>query len=95
MISSVIGFLVQAAVSRQREYAADLSGAEITHKPKDLASALSKISKKGSVLSKPSSATAHLFIANPLKASKLSQLFSTHPPIEERIRVLNSLDASK
>lgn len=91
IFSSMIGFLVQAAVSRQREYAADLSGAEITSKPKDLASALSKISKKGSTLSKPSSATAHLFIANPLKSNKVSRLFSTHPPIEERIKILNSL----
>lgn len=91
MFSSVIGFLVQAAVSRQREYAADLSGADITNKPKDLASALSKISKKGSTLSKQSSATAHLFIANPLRSNKVSRLFSTHPPIEERIKILNSL----
>lgn len=91
IFSSMIGFLVQAAVSRQREYAADLSGAEITSRPKDLASALSKISKKGSILSKPSSATAHLFIANPLKSNKVSRLFSTHPPIEERIKILNSL----
>lgn len=94
MISSVIGFLVQAAVSRQREYAADLSGAEITHKPKDLANALRKISGRGSTLSKPSSSTAHLFIANPLKGSKLSNLFSTHPPIEERIKILEGLNAS-
>lgn len=91
IFSSMIGFLVQAAVSRQREYAADLSGAEITSKPKDLASALSKISKKGPTLSKQSSATAHLFIANPLKSNKVSKLFSTHPPIEERIKILNSL----
>ncbi len=94
MISSLIGFLVQAAVSRQREYAADLSGAEITHKPKDLASALRKISGK-STLSRPSTSTAHLFIANPLKSNKVSRLFSTHPPIEERIKILESLNASK
>lgn len=93
MISSIIGFLVQAAVSRQREYAADLSGAEITHKPKDLANALRKISGRGSALSKPSSSTAHLFIANPLKGSKLSNLFSTHPPIVERIKILESIKA--
>jgi len=91
IVSSFIGFLVQAAVSRQREYAADLSGAEITHKPKDLASALRKISNKGSSLSKPSTSTAHLFIANPLTASRVSRLLSTHPPIEERIKILENL----
>jgi heat shock protein HtpX len=90
-ISPIIGLLVQAAVSRQREYAADLSGAEITHKPQDLASALLKISQTGSALKKQSSATAHLFFANPLKNAKLSRLFATHPPVEDRIKLLNSL----
>lgn len=95
MVSSLVGFLVQAAVSRQREYAADLSGAEITQRPKDLASALRKISKRGSVLSRPSSSTAHLFIANPLKTNRISKLFSTHPPIEDRIKALESFDAGR
>lgn len=91
MFSSLIGVLIQAAISRQREYAADLSGAELTHKPKELASALQKISHKGSRLQKQSSATAHLFFANPLKSGAFAKLFSTHPPIEERIKVLQNL----
>jgi heat shock protein HtpX len=91
ILSSFVGILIQAAISRQREYAADLSGAKITNQPKQLANALRKISTKGSKLKVQSSATAHLFLANPLKASALSKLFSTHPPIEERIKVLESL----
>lgn len=91
ILSSFVGILIQAAISRQREYAADLSGAEITNQPKQLANALRKISTKGSKLKVQSSATAHLFLANPLKASAISKLFSTHPPIEERIKVLESL----
>lgn len=91
ILSSFVGIFIQAAISRQREYAADLSGAEITHKPKELASALRKISSKGSKLKVQSSATAHLFLANPLKSSAISKLFSTHPPIEERIRILENI----
>lgn len=91
MFSSLIGVLIQAAISRQREFAADLSGAELTHKPKELASALSKISQKGTKLKKQSSATAHLFIANPLKSGAFAQLFSTHPPIQKRIEILEKL----
>lgn len=95
ILASVVAMMVQAAISRQREYAADLSGAEITHKPKELASALRKISSKGSKLKVQSSATAHLFLDNPLRGSRISKLFSTHPPIEERIKVLENLNASK
>jgi heat shock protein HtpX len=91
-ISPIVGMIVQAAISRQREYAADLSGAEITHKPKDLASALKKIHKTGSVMQVQSSATAHLFMENPLKNTRLAKLFSTHPPIEKRIQILESID---
>ncbi len=90
-LSPLIAAVVQAAISRQREYAADLSGAEITHKPKDLASALKKIHHHGSTLQRQSSATAHLFIENPLKNSRLAKLFSTHPPIEKRIQILEDL----
>ena len=90
-LTPIIGMMVQAAVSRQREFAADASGAEITHRPQDLASALRKISSNGSSLKKQSSATAHLFFANPLKGSKFAKLFSTHPPMEKRIEALNNL----
>lgn len=91
IISSFVGLMIQAAISRQREYAADLSGSELTKNPKQLASALRKISTKGSKLKVQSSATAHLFLDNPLRGSRLAKLFSTHPPMEQRIKVLESL----
>ncbi|MDQ5914012.1 MAG: heat shock protein HtpX [Patescibacteria group bacterium] len=91
IISSFVGLMIQAAISRQREYAADLSGSELTKNPKQLASALRKISTKGSNLKVQSSATAHLFLDNPLRGSRLAKLFSTHPPMEQRIKVLESL----
>jgi heat shock protein HtpX len=91
IISSFVGLMIQAAISRQREYAADLSGAHITKKPQYLASALKKIHTNGSKLKVQSSATAHLFLDNPLRGSKFAKLFSTHPPMEERIKVLESL----
>lgn len=91
MFTPIIGFLVQAAISRQREFAADASGAELTHKPQDLATALVKIHNQGSALKKQSSATAHLFFANPLKGGKFSKLLSTHPPVEARVAALESM----
>lgn len=93
-ISPILGTIVQATISRQREFAADLSGAEITHQPKELISALEKISTKGSVLRNQSTATAHLFFSNPLKNATFAKLFSTHPPVEKRIEALNNLKLS-
>ena len=89
--------LIQFAVSRKREYLADASGALLTRYPEGLASALQKISQYKIPMRRASRATAHLFISNPMPkkrgmAEKISNLFSTHPPIEDRIRRLLGKD---
>ncbi|MDA3147845.1 M48 family metalloprotease [Leucobacter sp. UCMA 4100] len=85
LIAPLIAGLVQLAVSRQREYLADATGALTTRHPEALASALHKLSTYGQPLQKQSSSMAHLWIANPLKPSTMQSLFQTHPPIEKRI----------
>lgn len=95
IIAPIIASLIQLAVSRKREFLADASGALLTRYPEGLASALEKISKDPRPLRTASNATAHLFIVNPFKdkgfSSWVSNLFSTHPPIEERIKILKSM----
>jgi heat shock protein HtpX len=92
ILAPIIAMIVQLAVSRSREYGADASGAELLGDPEPLASALLKLEKANEV--RPyefaGPATAHLFIVNPLHgfAGKAMQLFSTHPPVEERVRRL-------
>ena len=84
--------VIQMAISRSREYLADASGANITKNPYGLASALEKLTKASQIIpmdAKPS--TAHLFIVNPLSGKAFMNLFSTHPPIEERIARLRSM----
>ena len=88
ILSPIIAELIKLAISRKREYLADASGALLTRYPEGLARALEKISQSNIPLATASSATAHLFISNPLKSGGFSKLFSTHPPIEERIRKL-------
>ncbi len=85
--------LVQMAISRRRELLADASGVELTRNPLGLAAALRRIAADGEVLSVASRATQHLFIVNPLKSFGMdsSALFSTHPPIEARIRILEAM----
>ncbi len=83
--------LVQLAVSRRREYLADSSGALATRYPEGLASALEKIRDHGAPMKRQSTATAHLFFANPLRAKSATRLFSTHPPIDDRIRRLREM----
>ncbi len=90
LISPIIARIIQLAVSRQREYLADSSGVLLTRYPEGLARALEKISH-GSPLETASNATAHLFIANPFSSKKITGLFSTHPPIEERIKRLREM----
>ncbi len=92
ILAPIIATLVQLAVSRRREYLADSSGALLTRYPEGLASALEKIRDAGSVTRHQNSATAHLFFANPLKASFAANLLSTHPPIEERIAKLRAME---
>ncbi len=89
----IVAVLLQMAISRKREYLADATGAMTTRYPEALASALEKIKQQGSVTKKQNASTAHFFIANPLKGKSLSTLFSTHPPIDDRIRILRSMDS--
>lgn len=91
ILAPLAASLVQLAISRRREYLADSTGALTTRYPEGLASALEKIRDHGSVMRKQNTATAHLFFANPLKSGGLANLFSTHPPIEERIARLRSM----
>ncbi len=91
VIAPLAAGLIQAAISRRREYLADATGALTTRYPEGLASALEKIGQYGSTLQKQNSSTAHLFFANPLKGGSLANLFSTHPPIDERIRTLREM----
>jgi heat shock protein HtpX len=83
--------LLQLAISRRREYLADATGALTTRYPDGLASALEKIEKTGSATRKQNTATAHMFFANPLKGKGITNLFSTHPPIEARIKALHEM----
>lgn len=94
-VAPIVATLIQLAVSRKREYLADATGALITRNPDALANALIKISSSPLPLMKASGANAHLFISNPFKKggkqSKLASLFSTHPPVEERVRILREM----
>lgn len=83
--------LIKLAVSRRREYLADASGALITRFPEGLESALKKIQDDALPLQRASAATAHMYIANPFNGHTLMNLFSTHPPIEDRIDALEKM----
>jgi heat shock protein HtpX len=87
--------LIQLSISRQREYLADATAVQFTRNPKGLADALQKISSDSEVLEAANRATAHLYIVNPIKKfeERAKGLFSTHPPVEERIQILRSLEA--
>jgi heat shock protein HtpX len=92
IFAPIAAALIQMAISRSREYLADASGADITKNPYRLAGALEKLSKASQIIpmdAKPS--TAHLFIVNPLSGKLLMNLFSTHPPLEDRIARLKSM----
>lgn len=91
IISPIVAGLIQSAISRKREYLADASGALTTRYPEGLARALEKIHAGGSEIKRQNTSTAHLFIANPLRRKSFSALFSTHPPVEERIARLRSM----
>ena len=86
ILAPLAATLIQLAISRQREYLADATGVMTTRYPEGLAGALKKIEENGSNLrSRQNSSTAHLFFANPLKGKTIANLFSTHPPIKDRI----------
>jgi heat shock protein HtpX len=95
VIAPLVATAIQLAISRRREFLADATGALTTRYPEGLASALEKIALQGSTLQKANPSTAHLFFANPLKPGIIAGLFSTHPPIEERIRVLRNSGTSE
>jgi len=95
LLAPIAATLIQLGISRTREYAADKTGAEVTHDPEALASALEKL--HAGVEQRPmqptpmAQSTAHLYIVNPFRGGGVSKLFSTHPPIEERVRRLRQM----
>jgi heat shock protein HtpX len=94
LIAPLAAYLVQFAISRHREYLADASGVELTRNPLGLAHALEKIAADPRPLRVANRATAHLYIANPLKRKKTKDsagLFDTHPPIQKRIAILRAM----
>lgn len=93
ILSPIIAQLMRLALSRQREFLADASGAMLTRYPEGLASALEKLTADTEPLEVANKATAHLYIINPLTEyrGKLNSLFSTHPPIEERVKRLREM----
>jgi len=92
IVAPLAAMLIQMAISRSREYQADASGAEILHSGEKLASALEKLESAAQrVPLDASPQTAHLFIVNPLTGRSFSNLFSTHPPLEERIKRLRAM----
>jgi heat shock protein HtpX len=90
ILAPIIAAMVQMAVSRQREYLADASGVLTTRDSEGLASALEKLGQYGRPMQKQNTASAHLFLNNPLKPGVFSRLFSTHPPLEDRIARLRN-----
>lgn len=98
LLAPIAAQLLQLAVSRKREYLADASGALLTRYPEGLASALEKISTYARPMQRANHATAHLFISDPFKngprtvGQRIGALFQTHPPAEDRIRILRDMD---
>ena len=90
VLAPIVAAMIQMAISRQREYLADASGALTTRDSEGLANALTKLEQYGRPMQRQNSTTAHLFIANPLKPGFLSGLFSTHPPLQARIARLET-----
>jgi heat shock protein HtpX len=97
ILAPIAATLIQLAISRSREFAADQGGSQISSNPLALASALSKISKANQVkpINHATPASAHMFIVNPLRGGGVMKLFSTHPPVEERIKRLQEIAAGR
>lgn len=95
ILAPILATLIQLAISRKREYLADASGALLTRYPEGLASALEKLKMHSAPLSHKSSAIAHLYISNPFGGEglgkKIGGLFATHPPLDDRIKVLREM----
>jgi heat shock protein HtpX len=96
IVAPLAAMLIQMAISRSREYLADETGARLAGNPRSLASALEKLASASQriPMQQASPATAHMFIVNPLSGGGFSRWFSTHPPVEERVRRLRSLAAA-
>ncbi|GAA4052301.1 M48 family metalloprotease [Agromyces indicus] len=94
LIAPLVASLVQLAVSRQREYLADATGAMTTRHPDALARALLKLEAYGRPMQRQNTSMAHLWIADPLKPGVVDRLFATHPPIPERVRRLHEMGRS-
>lgn len=92
IVAPITASLIQLAISRRREYLADATGALTTRHPEGLIGALQKIASSGGTTKKANASTAHLFFANPLKKGAIASLFSTHPPIEDRIARLQEVN---
>ncbi len=92
ILAPIIATAVQLAVSRQREYLADSTGALTTRYPEGLASALEKLRDHNRPMKLQNGSTAHLFFSNPMRSGFLSKIFSTHPPLDERIARLRGLE---
>lgn len=95
ILSPIVAQLIQLAISRKREFLADADGALLTRYPGGLASALEKIQGYGRPMTTANNATAHLYISNPFGAKAgtgLAKLFMTHPPTEERIKILRGME---
>ncbi|MBX3098422.1 MAG: M48 family metallopeptidase [Salinibacterium sp.] len=88
LLAPLVAAVVQAAISRQREYLADATGALTTRHPDALASALEKLGQYGRPMRKQNSTMAHMWIADPTKPGLMDKLFSTHPPIADRVKRL-------
>ncbi|MHC5797273.1 M48 family metallopeptidase [Lacisediminihabitans sp. FW035] len=91
IVAPLVAAGVQAAISRQREYLADATSAMTTRNPEALASALEKLGQYGRPMRKQNSSMAHLWISDPTKPGFMSRLFSTHPPIEDRVARLHKI----
>ena len=91
IVAPLLAGVVQAAISRQREYLADATSALTTRDPDGLASALAKLEQYGRPLRKANTSMAHLWISDPLRPGALSRLFATHPPIPQRIERLQTM----
>nr|WP_228506937.1 M48 family metallopeptidase [Plantibacter sp. VKM Ac-2880] len=91
LVAPLLATLVQLSISRQREYLADATGALTTRHPEALASALGKLAAYGRPMAKQNSSMAHLWISDPLKPGAVARLFSTHPPLVERIKRLSTI----
>lgn len=91
IVAPFVALLVQLAVSRQREYLADATSALTTRHPEGLVSALTKLEGYAKPMKRQNSSTSHLFFANPLRPGFFSRIFSTHPPVADRIARLNDM----